>query len=106
MSKLFYFLDPKGILLGETNFNNPKVLWCKTDTPELEKAIQANLKKNNSQFTVSITAYILSITTIDKAMKVWSDGKATRQDFTNNHIVFIEENKNYLAQIFNNIVTS
>ena len=28
-----YFLDPKGILLGDNHFNNPKILWCKNPHP-------------------------------------------------------------------------
>jgi len=105
-TQFIYFLDPKGILHGETNFNNPKVLWCKHDTPAIEKSIQVRLKKNKSQFSVSISSYILSITSIDEAMKTWSDGNAGRQEFKDNHILFIEENKEYLTQIFEDIATA
>ena len=98
-----FFLDPKGILLGDTNFNNSKVLWCKNNVFELEKKIKSDLVKNNSEISVSISAYILSVTSFDKVRKVWSNGNVTQEDFTNNKILFIKNNKAYLEKIFENI---
>ncbi len=98
-----YFLDPKGILLGETNFNNPKVLWCKDDVRVLETKIQSDLKKDKKGVEVSISAYILSVTPFDKVQKVWSDGKVTKNEFAKNNVLFIESSKQYLMQIFENL---
>lgn len=97
------FLDPKGILIGETHFNNPKILWCKNDAPDLEKKIQQDIKKDKSGITVSISAYILSITPIDKVRKVWSDGTVTREQFEEHNVLFIEDSKDYLNTIFDNV---
>ena len=98
-----YFLDPKGIMLGETHFNNPKVLWCRDDVRELERKIQADLAINNTGIRVNISAYILSITPFEKVTKIWSDGGAKRENFSENRILFIENNKEYLSEIFSNI---
>ena len=102
-TQYIYFLDPKGIMLGETNFNNPKVLWCKNDVRELEKKIHGDLANNNSGIRVNMSAYILSITPFEKVTKIWSDGEAKRENFSENRILFIENNKEYLSEIFSNI---
>jgi len=103
LKQYIYFLDPKGIMLGETHFNNPKVLWCKNDVRELELKIQADLASNNTGITFSISAYILSITPFEKVTKIWSDGGVKREDFSENRILFMENNKEYLNEIFSNI---
>lgn len=98
-----YFLDPKGILLGETHFNNPKVLWCNNDVSILEAKIQADLKGEKKDIEVYISSFILSITPFEKVRKVWSDGKVTKDKFAENKVLFIENNKAYLTKIFENI---
>ncbi len=98
-----FFLDPKGILLGETHFNNPKVLWCKNVPPEIEKKIQQDLNRDKRGITVSVSAFILSVTLFGNVGRVWSDGNVTKEDFEQNHIVFIEDNKEYLNLIFKDI---
>ncbi|RIV31555.1 hypothetical protein D2V08_14005 [Flagellimonas lutimaris] len=98
-----YFLDPKGILLGETHFNNPKVLWCSNDASILEAKIQADLKNDKKDFEVYISAFILSVTPFEKVRKVWSDGNVTREEFTKNKVLFIENSKEYLIEIFDNL---
>tara|TARA_R110001592_G_scaffold43005_1_gene139495 strand:+ start:14887 stop:17997 length:3111 start_codon:yes stop_codon:yes gene_type:complete len=100
-----YFLDPKGILLGETHFNNPKVLWCNTDASTLEAKIQADLKTDKKDVEVHISAFILSVTPFEKVRKVWSDGNVTKDEFAENKVLFIEKNKEYLNSIFRNIAS-
>ncbi|WP_282779550.1 DEAD/DEAH box helicase family protein [Phaeodactylibacter xiamenensis] len=102
-TQYIYFLDPKGILLGETHFNNPKVLWCNNDASTLEAKIQADLKNDKKDVEVHISAFILSVTPFEKVRKVWSDGSATRKIFTENKILFIEKNKDYLNIVFENL---
>ena len=99
-----YFLDPKGIQLGETHFNNPKVLWCKHDAPALEQKIRQDLSLHKKDLSVSISAFILSVTAIEKAKKVWSEGKVKREEFEHNHILFVEEDKAYLHKLFKNLI--
>lgn len=96
-----YFLDPKGILLGETHFNNPKVLWCKEYAATLEKKIQSDLEKDKKEINVQISAFILSVTPYEKVRKNWGEGKVTKEEFEKNHIFFIENNKEYLQKLFN-----
>jgi hypothetical protein len=98
-----YFVDPKGILLGETHFNNPKVLWCKEDVAVLEGKIQADLLKNKQNFHVRITAFILSVTPYENVRKVWGDGKVKKEEFKKNKILFQENDKAYLNEIFGNL---
>lgn len=98
-----YFLDPKGILLGENHFNNPKVLWCKDDAPMLEAKIQADLDSDKKGIEVHISAFILSVTPFEKARKGWGDGKVTKDEFAANRVLFIDNDKEYLSFIFKNL---
>lgn len=102
-TQYIYFLDPKGILLGETHFNNPKVLWCNNDASTLEAKIQADLKNDKKDVEVHISAFILSVTPFEKVRKIWSDGNVTKDEFAENKVLFIEKNKEYLTEIFNNV---
>lgn len=93
------FIDPKGI--RETrNFNNPKVIFCRDQVKDLEKKINQDLKQNEAELTVSIDAWILSVTPFKDICSVWGANGATRDEFTANHIVFIEDNTQYLSAIF------
>ena len=99
-----YFLDPKGILLGDNHFNNPKILWCKESVKTLENKIQNDLKENEKDLKVSISGFILSVTKFDEVRKKWGDGLGTtREKFAENNVLFIENNKEYLIKIFNNL---
>lgn len=98
-----YFLDPKGILLGETHFNNPKILWCNNDVSVLEDKIQLDLRNDRKDVEVHVSAFILSVTPFEKVKKVWSDGNVTRDEFAQNKVLFIEKNKEYLTEIFKNV---
>ena len=99
-----YFLDPKGILLGDNHFNNPKILWCKKDVKTLEEKIQADLSNDKKDVEVHISAFILSVTPFEKVQKSWGDGSGiSRDDFAENKVLFIEKNKEYLTEIFNNV---
>jgi len=99
-----YFLDPKGILLGDNHFNNPKILWCKDDVKILETKIKADLVKDKKEFQISISAFILSVTSYDDIRKKWGEGKGTTKDeFAENRVLFIEKDKVYLDKIFQNL---
>jgi hypothetical protein len=99
-----YFLDPKGILQGDTNFNNPKILWCKDHVSVLETKINNDLKRDKKDIKANVSAFILSVTDFAKLQSVWGEGTGTtRKDFSENKVLFIENNKDYLAEIFNNL---
>lgn len=100
-----YFLDPKGILLGETHFNNPKILWCNEDVPDLEKQIRNDLHENDNPTQVFISAFILSVTSFDKLKKNWSEGNTTVKNFNEKNVLFIDDSKEYLKQVFSNMTT-
>lgn len=103
-TQYIYFLDPKGIQLGDNHFNNPKILWCKEDVKILEAKIQKDLIKDKKDVEVSISGYILSITAYEKVRKSWGDGSGTtRDEFAENKVLFIEKNKEYLGKIFENL---
>lgn len=94
-----YFIDPKGI--RETrNFNNPKVIFCRDQVPEIEQKINDDLKDGNIDVTVTVSAWILSVTPFKDIREIWGAAGATRDEFTANHIVFIEDNLQYLSFIF------
>ncbi len=99
-----YFLDPKGILLGDNHFNNPKILWCKDSAPELEQKIQQELTKDKQDISVTVSAFILSNTAFNEVRERWGEGTGTtKEDFANNNVLFIENNKDYLFKIFENL---
>lgn len=99
-----YFLDPKGILLGDNHFNNPKILWCREDVKKLEEKIKKDLTKDKKKLTVTISAFILSVTPYEEVRKKWGEGTGTTKDeFAENKVLFIENNKEYLAKIFENL---
>ncbi len=99
-----YFLDPKGILLGDNHFNNPKILWCKQTAPELGKKIQQELHKDEKDISVSVSAFILSHTSFNEVRDRWGEGSGTsKEDFADNNVLFIEENLDFLFRIFSNL---
>lgn len=98
-----FFIDPKGIMHGETNFSNPKVKWCRDDVIELERKIQDDLKTEGKSQEVYISAYILSISKIEEVRKIWSDKYVTKDEFKNNHVLFLEDNPNYLDEVFQDL---
>ncbi|TVQ16375.1 MAG: hypothetical protein EA361_04220 [Bacteroidetes bacterium] len=99
-----YFLDPKGILLGETHFNNPKILWCRDDAKVLETKIQQDLNKDNIDIQINISAFILSVTPLQEVRKKWGEGDGTTiEQFAENKVLFINSDKAYLAKIFENM---
>jgi len=99
-----YFLDPKGILLGDNHFNNPKILWCKESAPQLGQKIQQELTKDKKDISVSVSAFILSYTAYNEVRDRWGEGTGTtKEDFANNNVLFIENNKDYLFSIFKNL---
>lgn len=99
-----YFLDPKGILLGDNHFNNPKILWCKSDVKTLETKIQQQLKDDKKNVEVSISGFILSVTPFEKVQKNWGEGSGTtKKKFAENKVLFIEKDKEYLNKIFENL---
>lgn len=69
----------------------------------MEAKIQSELEKDNKEIKVHISAFILSVTPFAKVQKVWSDGKVTKDQFAKNKVLFIENNKDYLGKIFENL---
>ena len=97
-------LDPKGILLGDNHFNNPKILWCKHDVKTLEAKIQQQLAKDKKDAEVCISGFILSVTPYETVQKDWGAGTGTtKEQFAENKVLFIEQNKEYLTHIFANL---
>lgn len=103
--QFIYFLDPKGILHGDTNFNNPKILWCKDQVSVLETKINGDLKKDKKDITVVVSAFILSVTKFEKLQSVWGEGNGTtKEEFAKNKVLFINKDMGYLNNIFSNLI--
>lgn len=94
-----FFLDPKGIL-NSNNFKDEKIVFCNETIQEINESIQKKIKKEHLDIEVSLNAYILSVTSFDNTKKRWGIQDATKVDFMNNHVLFIEENKSYLNELF------
>lgn len=102
--QFIYFLDPKGILLGENHFNNPKIIWCRDSAPELGAKIQQDLARDKKGVSVQVSAFILSKTSFQDVTKRWGEGKGTsKEEFARNQVLFIENNKEYIGKIFENL---
>ena len=102
--QFIYFLDPKGILLGENHFNNLKIIWCKDSAPELGAKIQQDLARDKKGISVHISAFILSKTSFQDVTKRWGEGTGTsKEEFAKNRVLFIEDNKAYIGEIFENL---
>jgi len=103
-SQYIYFLDPKGILLGDNHFNNPKILWCKESAPELGRKIQKDLNKDKVDVKISVSAFILSKTPFSEVRDRWGEGTGiTKEDFAENRVLFIDNDKSYMVKIFENL---
>lgn len=99
-----YFLDPKGILLGDNHFNNSKIWWCKESAPELGIKIQHDLDKDKKDIVITVSAFILSNTPYKEVKTRWGEGTGTtKEDFTEHKVLFIEDNKEYMLKIFENL---
>lgn len=99
-----YFLDPKGVMLGDNHFNNPKILWCKETAPELGRKIQSDLITEKKDLKVTVSAFILSTTSHSDLTTRWGDGTGTtKETFAENNLLFIEDDKAYLWKVFENI---
>lgn len=99
-----YFLDPKGLLLGDNHFNNPKIIWCRETAPELGKKIQEDLARDKKDIQVVVSAFILSKTSYIDVKKRWGEGAGTtKEEFSENNVVFLNPDKNYLNTIFANL---
>lgn len=95
-----FFLDPKGIKMSMGNFNDEKILFCSKVIHEISTSIQARVQKEKKDLIVTLDAYILSISKFSDIKKQWVDDGASRKDFETNHVLFIEDDKEYLRTIF------
>jgi hypothetical protein len=93
------FVDPKGI--RETrNFNNPKVIFCREQTADIQTKINDDLLKEGKNIQVTISAYILSVTKFKDISPIWESGNVELEEFTKNNILFMEAKDEYLEKLF------
>lgn len=98
--QFIYFLDPKGIrMIG--NFNDPKILFCTKQVKEINDRVN---KKIKDKIEIELAAYILSVSKFDDVKNHWGEKPPTKQDFHQNNVLFIEENKEYLKILFEEIL--
>jgi len=72
--------------------------------PELGRKIQEELHNDKKDLSVSVSAYILSHTPFNDVRDSWGEGSGTtKENFAENNVLFIENNKEYLFRIFSNI---
>jgi len=98
-----FFLDPKG-LLYQGNFKNDKIVFCSDMIQEINNSIQQKIKNEKLDVEVKLDAFILSISEFADIKTTWGNRDATKEDFRNNHVLFIEENKSYLNELFGDIL--
>ena len=91
-------LDPKGIrMMG--NFNDPKITFCTSQIAEINKAVQEKIKKENKDYDLELKAFILSISDYDKIKNHWGTKLTPKEEFIENNVLFIEDDKQYINQI-------
>jgi len=95
-----FFLDPKGIKMSMGNFTDDKIIFCSKLIGEISSSVQAKVKKESKELEVVLDAYILSVSKYADIKKQWGDEGASKKDFAANHVLFIEEDKEYLRTIF------
>lgn len=98
-----FFLDPKG-LQYEGNFQSDKIVFCNEQITQISESIQQKLKEEDKDFSVSIQAYILSVTEYEKIKESWGNRDATKQDFLDHNVLFIEEDMGYLEEVFGGVI--
>lgn len=93
------FLDPKGIRYYG-NFSEDKIVFCSSQIREINERIQQKLAEDKSELEVSLDAYILSVTGYDEIKRHWEDSTTTEEDFARHHVLFMDEEKEYLGRLF------
>lgn len=97
------FVDPKGILmLG--NFKNDKIVFCNETIKEINKAIGEKAKKEKLKQEIELKAYILSVTPYIELKDSWESSVTKKEDFTTHNVLFIEDSKEYLVKMFDEIL--
>jgi hypothetical protein len=79
------------------------VIFCREQVVDLEKKINDDLMADGRDLTVSISAYILSVTKFTEIVPIWGEKGASKEAFTENKILFIDDDKVYLNQLFKNL---
>ncbi|WKZ69728.1 MAG: DEAD/DEAH box helicase family protein [Melioribacteraceae bacterium] len=98
-----YFLDPKGIRMM-TNFNHPKVLFCTKQVKEINESLKEKIAKEKKGLEIELSAFILSVTKYNDIKENWGSERTSKEDFTRNNILFVDDNKAYLQQLFDEFV--
>ncbi|MBM4309877.1 MAG: hypothetical protein FJ119_02875 [Deltaproteobacteria bacterium] len=97
-----FFLDPKGIrMMG--NFKDDKIVFCTEIIQEINSSAQEKLKSSKLDLSLKLDAYILSVSGYRDLVKSWGNRDAKREDFKANHVLFIDENKQYLQELFQSV---
>lgn len=78
------------------------MIFCREQTADIERKINEDLKNDDLDLSVTVSAYILSVTPFKEISLVWGEGNVTLEKFTENHVLFINESKAYLSHIFKN----
>jgi hypothetical protein len=99
-----FFLDPKGIrMLG--NFNDDKIVFCTKIIQEINDVIHERNRREGLEWEVGLDAFILSVSDFEDIRKSWGEARSEREDFARNHVLFVEDDKDYLNQLFKNVIT-
>jgi hypothetical protein len=54
--------------------------------------------------TVKLDAFILSVSRFSDIKDSWGTRNATKEDLKNNHVLFVDDDKSYLNELFENIL--
>lgn len=101
--QLIYFLDPKGIrMLG--NFNDDKIVFCTRTIQDINESIKERNRRENLEWDVTLNAFILSVSGFDDIRRSWGDAHAEKEDFSRNHILFLDDDKGYLNELFEKVL--
>ena len=97
------FVDPKGILmLG--NFGHEKILFCTEIIKEIERKVKAKMRDNGEKIQIHLQACILSFSKYDDIKEIWGEQNATIADFKRHNVLFMDDRKQYILDIFDKII--
>ena len=95
------FVDPKGIR-NLDGFNDDKIVFCRDDMPDIEKALQQQVATDGLGIDLTISAWILSVSELEDVAPKFVMGAAVpdEKEFLKNHVLFLKDDKEYMKSIF------
>lgn len=77
-----------------------EIVFCCETMPEINAVLAEKSTTSSEKRDIRLHAYILSISKFTEIQDSWGNRDAEVADFTANHVLFLEDNKEYLLHLF------